>query len=210
MAIGAYPALSTHESNPLVISSQAVSRQPSRHFALHRFPCTLAASSLPEAPVQDILAICSSLPEVDFAADDWLIREGGQPGRLYVLVSGEVVVLKGETEIARISEPGAIFGEMSVLLDMPYTASVRAVGPVRTRLSEDPAAFLASNPAIALHAARILARRLHAATAYLADVKMQFADQKNHFGIMDRILESLLQHQPPQAPEPRARTDPRL
>ena len=160
--------------------------------------------------MQDILDICSSLPEVVFAAGDELIREGGRAGRLYVLTAGEVVVLKGETEVARISEPGALFGEMSVLLEMPYTASVRAVGPVRARLSENAAEFIASNPAIALHAARILARRLHAATAYLADVKTQFADQKNHFGIMDRILELLLQHQARRAPEPRARSDPRL
>ena len=100
-------------------------------------------------------------------------------------------MLKGETEVARISDPGSVFGEMSALLDLPYSASVRAVGPVRAHRSDNAAEFIAANPAVALHTARILAQRLHAATAYLADVKSQFADQKNHFAMMDRILDSL-------------------
>ena len=160
--------------------------------------------------MQAILDVCSSLPEAHFATDEWLIQEGLPAGKLYVLISGEVVVLKGETEVARISEPGSVFGEMSALLDLPYSASVRAVGPVRAHLSESAAEFIASNPAVALHTARILAQRLHAATAYLADVKEQFADQKNHFAMMDRVLETLMQRQASKAGQPRARSDPRL
>ena len=34
---------------------------------------------------------------------------------------------KREARIARISEPGAVFGELAVLLDQPHTADVRAV-----------------------------------------------------------------------------------
>ncbi|MFO1142714.1 MAG: cyclic nucleotide-binding domain-containing protein [Amaricoccus sp.] len=157
-----------------------------------------------------ILDLCAGLPEVGFAPGEALIDEGGDAGRLFFLVSGEVTVLKGQTEVARIAEPGAVFGEMSALLGMPYSASVRAVGPVRVRLSTDAAGFIAANPEVALHTARMLARRLHAATAYLADVKAQFADQKNHFAMMDRILESLLQQQVAHAPKPNARPDPRL
>ncbi len=160
--------------------------------------------------MQDILDACSGLPEAQFAADDCLIQEGGPGGNLYVLISGEVVVLKGETEVARVSQPGSVFGEMSALLGLPYSASVRAVGPVRAHLSENAADFIAANPAVALHTARILAQRLHAATAYLADVKAQFADQKNHFAMMDRILETLMQRQASRAPQPRSGSDGRL
>ena len=160
--------------------------------------------------MQEILDACSELPEVALDAGAVLIPEGGSGGRLYVLVSGEVAVFKGETEVARVATPGAVFGEISALLDMPYSASVVAVGPVRARLSEDAAGFIAANPAVALHTARILAQRLHAATAYLADVKAQFADQKNHFAMMDRILDQLMQRQATRAPQARVRSDPRL
>src|SRR4051812_21560268 len=156
--------------------------------------------------MQDILDACSSLPEARFAGGDWLIREGGPGGTLFVLISGEVVVLKGETEISRIADPGAVFGEISALLGISSSASVRAVGPVRAHQAENPMAFIASNPAIALHTARILAQRLNAATAYLADVKLQFADQENHFALMDRILDALMQRQAPNAPPATARS----
>jgi CRP-like cAMP-binding protein len=152
----------------------------------------------------------SGLPEAHFASDDCLIQEGRPGGKLYVLISGEVVVLKGETEVARVSDPGSIFGEMSALLDLPYSATVRAIGPVRAHLSENAAEFIAANPAVALHTARILAQRLHAATAYLADVKSQFADQKNHFAMMDRILDTLMQRQASRVPQATAKPDPRL
>lgn len=160
--------------------------------------------------MQDLLDACTDLPEVTFADGDWLIREDAPPGTLFVLLSGEVVVLKGDTEVARTAEPGSIFGEISALLDMPYTASVRALGPVRVRRSEAAAEFISSNPVIALHTARLLARRLYAATAYLADVKVQFAEQADHFGMMDRVLESLMQRQAPRALTPQERSDPRL
>ena len=160
--------------------------------------------------MQEILEAVASLPEVSFAADDLLIEEGAPGGNLFVLVAGEVAVLKGETEVARVSTPGAVFGEVSALLDMPYSASVRAVGPVRARQSEDAARFIAANPTVALHTARILAQRLHAATAYLADVKAQFSDQKDHFAMMDRILDQLMQRQAARAPQARSRSDPRL
>ena len=55
--------------------------------------------------MQEILDACSSLPDMAFEAGDLLIREGGAAGRLFVLVSGEVAVLKGETEVARIATP---------------------------------------------------------------------------------------------------------
>lgn len=160
--------------------------------------------------MQEILDACSGLPEAQFATGERLIEEGGAAGRLYVLISGEVIVLKGETEVARVSSPGALFGEMSALLDLPYSATVQALGPVRAHMSENAGRFIAANPAVALHTARLLAQRLHAATAYLADVKAQFADQKNHFAMMDRILDRLMQRQAARAPEPRTGSDPRL
>lgn len=158
----------------------------------------------------EILDACSDLPEARFAPGETLLREGDAGGRLYVLLSGEVAVLKGETEVARVATPGAVFGEISALLDMPYTATVRATGEVRARVSDEAAAFIADNPAVALHTARILAQRLHAATAYLADIKAQFADQTNHFGMMDRILDTLLQRQPARQAPPAPQADPRL
>ena len=55
-----------------------------------------------------------------------LIKEGGKTGHLFVLIAGRLEVLRGDAVVAVLSEPGAVTGEMSMLLDRPHTATVRA------------------------------------------------------------------------------------
>jgi CRP/FNR family transcriptional regulator, cyclic AMP receptor protein len=52
---------------------------------------------------------------------------GTKTGRLLILRKGAVVIVKDDIEIARVAEPGAVFGELSILLDKPHTAHVRAL-----------------------------------------------------------------------------------
>ena len=99
---------------------------------------------------------------------------------------------------------------MPSLQVLSLTAAALATTLVAFLALSAAAEFIAANPAVALHMARILAQRLHAATAYLADVKSKFADQSNHFAMMDRILDSLMQRQASRAPRPRTEPDPRL
>ena len=56
-----------------------------------------------------------------------VIVDGSRTGRLLILKTGSVAIVKENTEIARVAEPGAVFGELSVLLDQPHTAGVRAL-----------------------------------------------------------------------------------
>ncbi len=159
-----------------------------------------------------ILDICADLEEARFAPGESLIAEGAVKPPLFVLLEGRVSVRKGETEIVRVAEPGALFGEISALLGSPATASVVARTAVRARMAPDGAACLAARPELALHAARILAGRLTRATAYISDLKAQFADRSDHFGLVDRVLDTLLQQQQVQGVRPPGRKDedPRL
>jgi CRP-like cAMP-binding protein len=141
------------------------------------------------------LQACEGLPVHSFEAGTTLIREGDAQGRLLVLREGEVVVLKGDVPVATVRTPGAMFGEMSVLLDRPTSATVVARSTVLVHVIEDPAAFMGSSSAVALHTARMLAQRLHDATTYLADLKRQFESEQGHLGMVDRILGSLLNQQ---------------
>jgi CRP/FNR family cyclic AMP-dependent transcriptional regulator len=68
-----------------------------------------------------------ALPLVTFQPGETVIASGSKTGRLLILRKGAVAILKENTEIARVGEPGAIFGELSLLLDQPHTADVRAV-----------------------------------------------------------------------------------
>jgi CRP/FNR family transcriptional regulator, cyclic AMP receptor protein len=124
-----------------------------------------------------------------------LLCEGERSGRLFVLAEGCLEVFRGEVEIARVDDPGAVFGEMSVLLDIPHTTSVRAVTTAVVHVVDSPAEYLATNPHLALPIAKLLARRLQNVTGYLVDLKRQYRDRGDHLGMVDEVLESLAHEQ---------------
>jgi CRP-like cAMP-binding protein len=138
-----------------------------------------------------ILEHCKDCTRQALQPGTLLLREGERSGRLLILAEGALEVFRDEVEITVIDEPGAIFGEMSVLLDVPHTASVRALTPSIVHVVEDPQAFLAANPAVAVPIATLLAQRLQNVTNYLVDLKQQFRDQEGHLGMVDEVLESL-------------------
>ena len=61
-----------------------------------------------------------------FQAGDIIIHEGERSGRIYILKSGVLEVIKDGVIISEISEQGSIIGEMSSLLEGKRTATVRA------------------------------------------------------------------------------------
>src|SRR5262252_742118 len=69
----------------------------------------------------------AALPVVTYQAGETVIAEGSRTGRLLILTKGVVAIVKEDTEIARVAEPGAVFGELSVLLGKPHTSEVRAL-----------------------------------------------------------------------------------
>jgi CRP-like cAMP-binding protein len=154
------------------------------------------------AVIPSLLEFVSNLPVQAFAPRDVVLEEGQRSGRLYVLAEGRVEILKGETRITTIGHAGAVFGDMSLLLDQPHTATVRCLAPSRFHVAADPAAFLEAHPAACLAIARGLAGRLESLTGYLANLKAQFEDQKDHLGMVDEVLESLLHHQRKPAVRP--------
>ena len=142
-----------------------------------------------------ILDNCVGAARQDFAPGTVLLSEGETSGRLYILAEGTVEVLRGDTQVALVGEAGAVFGEMSVLLNRPHTATVRAASPTSVFVFEDAESFLKSNPEIAFLLGKLLAERLNAATTYLVDLKRQFKGQGNHLGMVGEVLETLIHQQ---------------
>jgi CRP/FNR family cyclic AMP-dependent transcriptional regulator len=105
---------------------------------------------------------------------DWIgpgmdmIEQGGRTGQLYVLKDGELEVLRDGTHITTIKTPGSVIGEMSVLLDAPQTATVRAVTGVDFFVIDNAIEVLRSHPEWLLQIARLLAQRVKETTAQLA------------------------------------------
>lgn len=157
-----------------------------------------------DTPMNSVLKLCQGLPEQRFAPAEVLLAEGGTDGKLYVLIEGEVEISKEDTPLHTQDDPGAIFGEVSVLLHLPHTATVTATRPCRAYRIDDGTAFLRDHPDFAFHLSTLLARRLHSITGYLVDLKRQFADHADHFGLVDEVLDNLLYQQPwpvPSDPE---------
>lgn len=102
-----------------------------------------------------------------------LIRQGGRTGSLIVLKEGEVEVLRDGRFVSSIRQPGAIFGEMSVLLDRPHSATVRAVTDVQLYVIADALNVLEAHPAWLLQIARLLAQRVNTTTAQLVTLKQE-------------------------------------
>ena len=146
----------------------------------------------------DMLRLASHLPEIELAAGDTLVDEGRAAGGLWVLVSGALEVRKGTVQVNTITRPGALIGEISVLLDTVYSATVRATGPTRLRHAADGRALLASDPSITRLVAVGLAERLNFVTTYLADLKHQYGDAPGLSMVSD-VLSQLAQRQAPAA-----------
>lgn len=146
-----------------------------------------------------VLTQTADLPKSSYEPGEVLIAEGPSSGRLFILIEGVVEVLRGDVRVALVAEPGAVFGEISALLGRPHSATVRALEPVVAHRIEDAETFLQMRPEIVFHVARILANRLIDATTYLADVKQQFADRADHLGMVDEVLEALVNQQAPVA-----------
>jgi CRP/FNR family cyclic AMP-dependent transcriptional regulator len=115
-------------------------------------------------------------PAKVFSPGALLITEGGPPGSLFVLESGEVEVIRQGMVVATISDVGAIIGEMSVLLDSPHSASVRAKTTVMAHVVENAAQALKNRPELTYKVAQILARRLGSTTAFLVESREKLAD----------------------------------
>jgi CRP/FNR family cyclic AMP-dependent transcriptional regulator len=139
----------------------------------------------------DILDYCEGLKVASFDSGETILPEGATSGKLYVLKDGQVEVARRDTQVTLVDEPGSVFGEMSVLLDQPTSAVVRALSPVKAYEITDAMAFLMSKPEIAIHIATLLARRLYYTTAYLVDLQQQAAGKREDLDLVDKILGTL-------------------
>jgi hypothetical protein len=102
---------------------------------------------------------------VDFAAGEYVFREGDLGTEMYIISEGKVEILNrlgDQDRVLAVLEKGDFFGEMSVLEDLPRAASARALTDTRL-LQINGSTFdqmLQSNPEIAVRMMRKLSRRL--------------------------------------------------
>ncbi|MFO1048146.1 MAG: cyclic nucleotide-binding domain-containing protein [Geminicoccaceae bacterium] len=146
--------------------------------------------------LQALTAHIASLPVRAFAPGEPLLQSGSRTGKLFFLKQGEVRVERDGVTVTRIREPGAVFGEMSLLLGGAHTADVIATEPTECHVLEAAGDSLATTPELTAYVAVVLAHRLDAVTRYLVDVKAQYAGADTQHGMIDEVLDSVLNRHP--------------
>jgi hypothetical protein len=111
---------------------------------------------------------------VTHAMGEIIFSEGDIGTEMYIIQQGTVELLKalgGETRVLATLEKGDFFGEMSVLEDVPRSASARAKTDVElVRINGATFdAMLKSNPEIAVRMMRKLSRRVREVSAMLEE-----------------------------------------
>ena len=138
-----------------------------------------------------VLALTRSLPQRHLSPGEALITEGDAGGELYVLESGRLTVERDDVRIATILDPGALIGEMSVLLGVDHSATVRADTQATVRVIEDAVNFLERTPLMALHVATLACERLDRTSALVVQLRKEADEKADDQGVLGRIFSAL-------------------
>jgi PAS domain-containing protein len=113
-----------------------------------------------------------------FKSDQIIFLGGDDSQDLYILVSGQVAVFKGDKKIRELTKKGSLFGEVSFFLGSTRTASVRTKNDVSVlRIpKEEITIFLDEFPEAAREITRHLAQWLDETSQLLYGLK-EFCDQ---------------------------------
>jgi CRP/FNR family transcriptional regulator, cyclic AMP receptor protein len=114
----------------------------------------------------------AALPIATYQPGETVLNAGSKTGLLLILKKGTVAIFRDGIEMAKVTEPGAVFGELSALLDQPHTADVRALEMTQFHVANADA-LLVQNPVALLYVAAVLARRLDGANRTLVELKRQ-------------------------------------
>ena len=114
----------------------------------------------------ELQILSANCREREYPAGASLLRQGETGVGLFIITGGTVRVAQeaasGEVRDLGIFERGAVLGEMSLLDDLPRTATVTALEPTRALVIPvwDFRAALRESPEIAIKLLGVLSRRL--------------------------------------------------
>ncbi len=82
-------------------------------------------------PPAELKLICDIAREVTYPAEETLFEEGDEGDSLYLLVNGEVSIIKAETEVLSFDEQGYCIGEIAMIDDQARSATVKTAVPTQ-------------------------------------------------------------------------------
>ena len=91
-------------------------------------------------PGETLAKLAKEMTREEVAAGEGIVQEGEPGERFYVVLSGLMTVSQADLGPRGVLRPGAYFGEVALAMNIPRTASVRALTPA-TVASCDRATF---------------------------------------------------------------------
>src|SRR6516164_162739 len=128
----------------------------------------------------------ATLPLATYQAGEIVLSAASTTGRLLILKEGAVAVVKEGLEIARVTEPGDVFGELSVLLDQPHTADVRTLEASQFHVAH-AASLFAQDPIAVLYVATTLAHLIDAANHALSQPQNQLKAGQHNSAVAQKV-----------------------
>ena len=110
-----------------------------------------------------------------YRAGKTVLSAASTTGRLLIRKEGAVTVVKEGVEIAKVMEPGAVFGELSAWLGQPHTADVHALKNSKFHVVNTTAPLM-QDPVALLYVATVVERREDGANRAQAELKRQVQD----------------------------------
>jgi CRP/FNR family transcriptional regulator, cyclic AMP receptor protein len=146
---------------------------------------------MPIVELRPVLERLAGLPILTFEGGDVVLFEGSMTGRLLFLIRGAVEVVKDDCVIARVSETGAVFGDMAVLRGRPHSANVLAVQPSSFYVVADAETFLKREPLVALYVAVVQSGRLDAVNRDLIEARKRPARAGQRRGRLAEVIDRI-------------------
>jgi ATP-binding cassette subfamily B protein len=84
---------------------------------------------LASLPGETLARLAARMEREEVPAGTGIVAEGEDGDRFYVVLSGLLAVSQAQLGARRILRPGDYFGEVAPAMDVPRTASVRALTP---------------------------------------------------------------------------------
>jgi CRP-like cAMP-binding protein len=86
-------------------------------------------SLLASVPGEELMKIARRLEREEVPPGRQVVREGDPGERFYLILSGIFAVSQEDLGPRRVLQPGDYFGEVALAMNVPRTASVRALTP---------------------------------------------------------------------------------
>lgn len=110
----------------------------------------------------DLKSICAIANEVAYPADHTIFEEGDEGDSLYLLVDGELSIIKADLEVLSFKEKGYCFGEVALIDNKLRSATIKTVTPTKLlRISQNDFFYaLAREPQIGRGMFRVLNNKI--------------------------------------------------